>query len=301
MRENRKALGLALGAALVAAGGAYLATAGANAQVTGSVPAASDEADKLAATFSDQQYAQRIAYFKTVSDEIPVNPANFPESVVKLHSETFADLAEKEPRRTNWMTLTDSGWLSAGGADMYEVHKALTAGARSVKDGKTIIGPVVITDAMNVDVKNRANRVEARFGNKILGFKTAANRMAYEELVKAGSVIELQDMQCAMAPVHPKRPHLAGASLMVVSAVEEKGKAGQPLLVKTYNSHHVHFKYDLLACADMSNAAFKKLSDEGRSALGAAVLVRAKKLDDMSVPAYSTPAPAQDVTCKPLT
>jgi hypothetical protein len=179
--------------------------------------ASAEELDVLK-SFSDTVYNRRISYFQTIKDEIAFNSAVFSDLLRREYSETFRDFAETTPRRSNWMMPTDSGWLSAGGADLYEVHVALMASARNEKGGKVLYGPVMITDGMQVDLNDRSKRVEARFGNKILAFKSAENRDRYAELVKLEQVLELQDMQCAMAPVHPKRPRIAGATRMVVVA-----------------------------------------------------------------------------------
>ena len=102
------------------------------------------------------------------------------------------------------------------------------------------------------------------------------------------------------APVHPVRPHLAGASLMVVVMAETRAKDGSPLFVRTYNSAHVAASYDPVACMAISNASFRALSDRGRTHTGASVLVSLKRLDYMRPPAFTPINPIQDVKCAPL-
>jgi len=276
-----------------------------NAQTTGSVPVSTTPAPTSAEldvldSFSDRIYERRIQYFSSVKHSIAFKSDNFPTALKTEYSETFRDYAEPTPRRTAWMMPTDTGWVSAGGADLYEVHRALLNASRNDKNGKIIYGPITITPDLTTDLKDSSKRVEAKFGNKILAFKSAENRDRYAELVAAGQVLELQDMQCAMAPVHPKRPHLAGATLMVVFATEMKTNDGKPLFVRTYNSAHVAASYDNDKCANISNAAFKKLSDDGRTAAGASILVKQKKLDDMRVPAFTPINPIQNISCAPL-
>ena len=251
-------------------------------------------------SFSDGIYARRVQYFSTIKSDIAFKSDNMPEAIKIEYSETFRDFAEPTPRRTAWMMPTDTGWVSAGGADLYEVHLAVLNAAKNEKNGKMVYGPITISQTFTVDLKDHTKRVEAKFGNKILAFKSAENRDRYAELVAAGSVLELQDMQCAMAPVHPKRPHLAGATLMVVFATEHKGNNGQPLFVRTYNSAHVAASYNDDNCRVISNAAFRKLSDDGRTAAGASILVKQKRLDDMRVPAFTPINPIQNISCAPL-
>lgn len=276
------------------------ATIVAQAQTASAPQAVSAEELDVLESFSDTVYNRRVSYFQTIKDEIAFNGAIFSDFLRREYSETFRDFAETTPRRSNWMMPTDSGWVSAGGADLYEVHLALMASARNEKGGKVLYGPVMITDAMQVDLKDRSKRVEARFGNKILAFKSVENRDRYAELVKQGRILELQDMQCAMAPVHPKRPHIAGATRMVVVAEELKNGNNEPVLVRTYNSAHVAASYDLDRCAAISNTAFGVLSEGARTAAGASILVKQKKLDDMRVPAYTPVNPIQNIQCAPL-
>ncbi|WP_284177703.1 hypothetical protein [Rhabdaerophilum sp. SD176] len=282
-------------------------------QTTGSIPAPSVSSQPSVASqpvpasvpsfvdsFSDNAYAQNVKYFKTIKDEISFRTDNFPAAIAEKFSETLADFSEELPRRTNWMLPTDTGWVSAGGADLYEVHVALKATGRLKPDGKMKYGPLTLGPELMTDINNSGKRVEARFGNKILAFKSAENRDRYMELVKTGTLLELQDMQCAMAPVHPKRPHLAGATLMVVVGEEMPGKNGKPVLVQTYNSAHVAASYDTEACAAISNASFRALSEAGRTYEGAVDLVKRKRLDDMRVPAFTPINPIQNVRCAPL-
>jgi hypothetical protein len=251
-------------------------------------------------SFSDTVYQRRIAYFNTVKHNIAFKSDNFPADLKTAYSETLRDFEEKEPRRTNWMMPTDTGWISAGGADLYDLHVALMRTQRAEKNGKVLYGPVMITEAMMVDMKDHTKRVEAKFGNKILAFRNAENRDAYAKLVQEGRILEVQDMQCAMAPVHPKRPHLVGATRMIIVAEEVKGNDGKPVYVRTYNSAHVYASYDLAKCAPISNSAFRKFSEEGRTAAGAAILVKRKELDDQRIPAYTPINPLHNVECKPV-
>jgi hypothetical protein len=283
----------------LAAATSVSALTGASAQTAPTPQQAAVELDVIQ-SFSDTIYARRLDYFKTVKASIDFKTENFSDALKAEYSETFRDFTENEPRRTNWMFPTDTGWVSAGGADLYDLHLSLMATARQTKDGKVLYGPVMVTEAMKVDLKDHTKRFEARFGNKILAFRSAENRDAYKKLVEEGRILELQDMQCAMAPVHPTRPHLAAATRMIVVAEELTGKDGKPVYVRTYNSAHVYASYDLNKCAPISNAAFKKFSDEGRSAAGASVLVKRKELDDMRVPAYTPINPIQNVQCKPV-
>lgn len=251
-------------------------------------------------SFSDGTYAKNVEYFQSIKDEIRFVTDNFSPQIVDKFSETFVDFSEALPRRTNWMLPTDTGWVSAGGADLYEVYVALKATGRLMPDGKMKYGPLTLGPELMTDINNRTKRVEARFGNKILAFKSTENRDRYAALVKEGALLELQDMQCAMAPVHPKRPHLAGATLMVVVGEEMQGKNGKPVIVQTYNSAHVAASYDTETCAAISNASFRDLSSAGRTYDGAVELVKRKRLDDMRVPAFTPINPIQNIRCAPL-
>ena len=73
-------------------------------------------------SFSDTVYERRRSYFGSVKQEIAFKADKFPAALRTEYSETFRDFEEKEPRRTNWMLPTDTGWVSAGGADLYDVH-----------------------------------------------------------------------------------------------------------------------------------------------------------------------------------
>ena len=251
-------------------------------------------------SFSDQTYTKNVEYFKSVKHEIRFVTDNFPSALKEKFSETFVDFSEDLPRRTNWMLPTDTGWVSAGGADLYEVYVALKATGRLMPDGKMKYGPLTLGPELMTDINNSTKRVEARFGNKILAFKSTENRDRYAALVKEGALLELQDMQCAMAPVHPKRPHLAGATLMVVVGEEMQGNNGKPVIVQTYNSAHVAASYDTETCAAISNASFRDLSSAGRTYDGAVELVKRKRLDDMRVPAFTPINPIQNIRCAPL-
>jgi hypothetical protein len=276
-------------------------------QTTGSIPVSSLASQPVSASlpsfvdsFSDATYAQNVKYFKSIKDEIRFTTDNFSPVIMEKFSETLVDFSEELPRRTNWLLPTDTGWVSAGGADLYEVHVALKATGRLMPNGKMNYGPLTLGPELMTDINNSAKRVETRFGNKILAFKSAENRDRYAALVKAGALLELQDMQCAMAPVHPKRPHLAGATLMVVVGEEMPGNNNQPVMVQTYNSAHVAASYDTEACAAISNASFRDLSTAGRTYEGAIELVKRKRLDDMRVPAFTPINPIQNIRCAPL-
>lgn len=303
LSKNRiLALALAATASAFAFSGSFTHSVAQTAPAATAQPAAANAVElDVIESFSDAIYERRKAYFKTVKQEISFKTENFPEALKAEYSETLRDFTENEPRRTNWMMPTDTGWVSAGGADLYDLHVALMKTQRTEKNGKQLYGPVMLTEAMMVDLKDHTKRFEARFGNKVLAFRTAENRDAYAKLAEEGRILEVQDMQCAMAPVHPKRPHLVGATRMIIVAEEVKGNDGKPMYVRTYNSAHVYASYDLNKCAPISNSAFRKFSEEGRTAAGAAILVKRKELDDQRIPAYSPVNPLHYVECKPVT